>query len=322
MSTPKRQHTTPRVYLENFCEDDGRLTLYSKRQAETRRPKPVDALVRSFYYSQPLNGELNAEHGIETEFLHGLETRYNELYTQLIEGLEVDLVLLFQTLASMRARSAAFREAFEIGLAELVDEQVRAIPRSAFPSPPESIPDIWDKVHATIDPHRSLIAMAHYTRFYMRGITECSYSVVRAPKGTEFLTSDNPVIWFERGYQQGREKIYLTQPTSATRVVFPINKCVALLGRVRRPKEAEFRTGVREIPRRLLRSANEMQLACAWDGVVGTARLPVRSRSHYSKLAPTVKIDHFDPKQNTFLLNSWSLEPLRKKRKFRGASKR
>ena len=130
MTDPKRHHTISRVYLENFHDDDGRLSVYSKRRNTNLRPKPKDALVRSFYYSQPLDGIENAEHGIETKLLNELETQYPELYDQLVKDKAVNLDLMYQTLLMMRSRSPAFREAFELGLADYVDKFRAGIPRA------------------------------------------------------------------------------------------------------------------------------------------------------------------------------------------------
>jgi len=77
----------------------------------------------------------------------------------------------------MRARSPAFREAFEIGLADFVMAKTKALPKGFLPHPPDGFPDILEKTVATIDPHRSLIAMAHYVRNYMWRIADFSFQL-------------------------------------------------------------------------------------------------------------------------------------------------
>lgn len=316
MSIPKRQHTIPRVYLENFTDSDGRLNTFSKRTKETLRPYPKDALVRKYYYSQPVDGRENADHNIETEILGGIETKYPLLYEQLIKGELDDVELMFETLAMMRSRSAAFREAFEIGLSDYVDTFLRSLPKSKLPSPPPNMPDILEKTNVTIDPHSSLRAMPHYLKRNTKCLVNCSYFVVRAPSGTEFLTSDNPVVWYQKKYGYTDKVVYPNEPTLKTRVVFPLNKKHALVGRPQRDNEPIFQTGIRSFSRKALREANEMMLGCAWDKTIGEIVLPSRIRDYYTALAPYLEISGYEPTTGSFELVGTTLKKIRSKHKY------
>ena len=315
MSTPKRQHTTPRVYLANFVDSDNRLTVYSKRRKNWLKPKPKDALIRSYYYSQPVEGVENVEHGIETEILGNLETQYPALYEQLTNDQTVNLDLMFQTLVMMRSRSPAFREAFEIGLANMVDIHFQGIPSAELPEPPKTFPDIRAHAVVTIDPHRSLTAMPHYIKEYCTSISGSSYVVATAPRGAEFLTSDNPVIWYEKGPKFAERTVYSNVLTSRTRVVFPLNKKMALFGRLRRANEPWFRRGLVGVTKEIVREANEVQVACAWDNIVGTNNLPKRVWLMATRVVPKMNIVNFDPSENKFVLAETTLGPMTAKHK-------
>lgn len=317
MSVPKRQHVVPKVYLKNFTDLDGRLSLYSKRQQKSLRPMPKDALIKRYYYSQPLNGIENAEHIFETQLLTSIETKYNRLYSSLVtqEG-PVDLELMFETLVSMRSRSPAFREPFELGLAGFVDKARLAMPRSTFPPPPEKFPDLWDNLAVAIDPHRSLLAMPHYIREYTSAIIGCSYSVWTVPSGSELATSDNPVVWFEKRRMGLEETVYPLKLTQRTRVVMPLDKAHVLVGRRKQAGEPDFRPGITELSRPMLRQINELQLGCCWDYFVGTAKLSRQGRATYSKKAPEMEITNFDPDTNMFDLKEIRLGNLRTKQKY------
>jgi Protein of unknown function (DUF4238) len=172
MSIPKRQHTIPRVYLESFVDGDGRLTVWSKRRKATLRPTPSDALIRSYYYSQPVDGIDNANHSIETDLLGGLETDYPSfLAAALGAKSSIDIELFLHTILMLRSRSAAFRELFELGLSDLVDKHIKEIPLDELPLPPEQFPDLMDHMVVTIDPHRSLHAMAYYIVNYAKPLS-------------------------------------------------------------------------------------------------------------------------------------------------------
>lgn len=315
MNIPKRQHTIPKVYLKNFSDQDGRLTVYSKRRNETTRPLPKDALVRTYYYSQPIEGIPNSEHGIETGLFNDLETQYPKLYADLINQNEVDLGLLFQIIYLFRARSPAFREAFEIGLAGMVDRALQSMPSSLLPQPPEGFPDLLEKLVVTIDPHRSLTAMAYYIMTYLKTVTSSTFIIGCAPKGCEFLTSDNPVVWFERGRKIGEESIYQNTPTSKTRLVIPLNKNMALIGRQNLNAEPDLRSGARILSRREMLELNAMQIACSWDCIIGKIRVPRVYRERYFKVVPHLIIDHFNPNNDSFSLRETKLLPYTEKHK-------
>jgi hypothetical protein len=259
---------------------------------------------------------LNAEHGIETDLFNRLENDFPKLYNKLMSCREVDTEALFQFLAMLRSRSPAFREAFEIGLAEMVKREIRALPKP-FRQPPPRLPDsLLENAIVSIDPHRSLTAMAFYLKTYLSAVTSSCFVVARAPKGCEFVTSDNPVVWFERKRPFGEEIIYSNIPTSRTRVAMPLNKEHILVGRLKRGVEADFRPGVVELSRREVSELNAMQVACSWDEVIGRISIHKKQRDRYLKLAPHLLIDHFDPATNSFSLYETTLRPFKEKHKY------
>jgi hypothetical protein len=245
MSKPKGHHVIPETYLNNFICEDGRISVFSKRRRNLLRPIPRKALTRYHYYSQQVEGIDNADQTIETTHFGEIETEHSRLYESLLSGTEkVDLKLLFSTLLNFRSRSPAFREPFELGLADMVERVRKTLPPIDLPYIPEEIRELVDKAVISIDPHRSLIAMAHYIKHYTQPIISMSYKVLQAPKNTYFMTSDNPVVWFERGQKLKMEIVYNNISTPKTHVVFPLDKKHVLIGRPRRRDEPEFRVGI------------------------------------------------------------------------------
>lgn len=321
MSIPKRQHTIPRVYLENFVDSDDRLTVWSKRRKQTQRPFPGDALIRSYYYSQPVDGVDNANHSIETDLLGGIETSYPKLLRAVLSGeKDIDLELLLHTILMLRSRSAAFREPFEIALSDLVEKQIKSIPSKELPPPPKNFPDIRDHLVVTIDPHRSLHAMAYYITNYARPITFMEWTVRSAPKGRELLTSDNPVVWYERGFGASLPVIYTRNPTLKTRAVVPVTRTEALVGRPSATGDIRFLGRGPELSGELIRECNRIQMACSWDDVVMSAKLPKLDIERFGGLAPRMDISHYEPESGAFLLNEEYLGSFRKKYKFERSS--
>lgn len=317
MSTPKRHHTVPRVYLKQFVDDDQRLTVWSKRRQTRLRPIPTKALIRGYYYSQPENGQVNANHYIETKLLNEIETRYPEFVKSiLMSEPTVDVELLVHTLLSLRARSSAFREAFELGLADLVERTANSIPKSMLPKPPEGYKNIIDSLAVSIDPHRSLIAMAFYIKRYAVPLIKFEYSPRYTSGNMKILTSDNSVIWYNKGYGNKAPVIYPQNISQNTRAVLPISQNCVLVGVPSQSGDLRYNPSIRELSRLQVREINELQLACSWDEVVGTATLPDVSWKRFGKVAPRIDVGSYNAESGQYLILDTYLDLIRQKYKF------
>ncbi len=267
MSVPKQHHSIPRVYLENFVESDGRLTVFSKRRSQTLRPRPSNALTSFHYFSQPVEGIENADQSIESVLLNNIETSFPDLLNSLLKKeQEIDIKLFVETILSMAIRTPSFREGFEIGLANYVNRIAKRIPATEFPKPPAGLEDIAEHLVVTIDPHRSLHAMIHYLRRYAGVLATLQYRILYVPKGQTILTSDNPIVWYESGYGKRWPNICNFLPTRKTRAILPLSPHVALVGRKSPTGDFSFIRNTRFLSRIEIREINEMQLACAWQG--------------------------------------------------------
>jgi hypothetical protein len=303
--------------LEKFADHDGRLTVRSKRAGTITRPLPGEALTRRYYYSQPVDGKNNADHKIETDLFGKIESRFPELFSSLISGdTEIDTELLLHTILMFRSRSPAFREAFELGLADLVERVSRSIPRTEFPPPPAEIPDIWDRIIIAIDPHRSIQAMAYYINNYATPLARFEWCLKFTPGKTRLPTSDNPVIWYENGFGSKIPSIYTDVVTNNTRAIFPLSREAVLVGRRSRTGDFRYIGHAGELSIRQLHEINALQVSCAWDGIVGTVSLPSALMMRLTKLAPRIDIERFDPETGAYLISSTYLDGLRKKHKF------
>ncbi len=316
MSTPKRQHTVPKVYLSNFVDTDGRLSLFSKRRSEHFRPEPKDALIRKFYYSQPIDGVDNKAHNFETELLGEIETKYPSLYEALLDGQTVDLETLFLTVLSMRVRSVGFREPFEIALADFVDHNLDKLLKINFPAALTKAGISRRDLQVTIDPHRSLQAMSHYLLNYCKAITTSHFKLVKPNGKKKFLTSDNPVVWFERTNGGEIKTPYTSNPTKKTIVFFPLNPYLGLLGTPTSNQNELVALEEEKLSRSETNELNAAILACAWDHVVGHCTLPKLKRQSVENVAPEMKVSSYSPDNGSFELASITLSGFRTKAKY------
>ncbi|MEL7131257.1 MAG: DUF4238 domain-containing protein [Pseudomonadota bacterium] len=313
---PKKHHVVPRVYLDRFKDEDGRVTVWSKRRGKELRSLPKDTLVRHHYYSQPVDGQDNFDQTIEIKLWNNVENNLSSLIQSIVDKSQVDLALLCETLLSMVIRSPAFREPFEIGLADYVDRQVKQMDKSDFPAPPAGLENIWDQVKVSIDPHRSIHGMHRYLIDYASKITFFSYRVLKAKRGSCFLTSDNPVVWFKLGKNASLQEVTPINFDKATRCVFPLDKKHLLYGKPNPQRDIKLIAQPRQATASEVTLLNSVQAGCCWDHLVGNMRLPKKHRDYYLSVAPSFHLDFYDPNTGAFTLSSVDLAPLRKKSKF------
>ena len=216
----------------------------------------------------------------------------------------------------LRSRSPSFREAFELGLSDLVARFAKTIPRAELPIPPKDMPNILDQIVITIDPHRSIHAMGLYIKNYASILTRFEYSLQLAPRGISLLTSDNPVVWYNNGYGTALPVIYPQDLTNNTRAILPIDKETALIGKPSPTGSFKYKGYAGVLSARQVREINELQVACAWDQVVGVIALPMRSIDRLSRLAPKIDIGHFNADSGEFYILDTYLSQIRNKHKF------
>jgi hypothetical protein len=264
-----------------------------------------------------VNGVERSDHAIETDLFGGIETRYPDLFQSIVSGrLDIDIELFVHTVLMLRSRSPAFREAFELALADFVESHISTIPKGEIPPPPKDFPNLWDQLVITIDPHRSIQAMAYYITNYATILTRLEWSIRRAPKNSNLLTSDNPVVWYEKGYGNSLPSIFPQVPTSKTRAILPITPKLALVGKVSPAKDFRYIGYSGELSSQQVREINELQLACSWDDVVGKISLPKTRFDQLKEVAPRMLITEFNPDNGHFLIWSTYLNSIRNKHKF------
>lgn len=316
MSTPKRQHTIPKVYLSNFTEQDDRLTVYSKRSGATIRPYPKDALIRRYYYSQPIDGIDNKYHDFETKLLGPIETSYPSLYNDLLLQNDVNLELFFETISLMRVRSAGFREPFEIALSDYVKRHLDRLPNSGLPSSMKEKGLTKNDLVVAIDPHRSLQAMAYHLTHHCAAIADSSYFLVSPSKNKSFFTSDNPVVWFDKIGNDAPTNLYTTHPTKHTRVFFPINPRLGVVGRLTNQADNSLNLKPRILSTQDTNILNYTIFASAWDHVIGLSAFPNAMREKARTVAPALIVYNYAPDAGAFDIAHWSWEPLKGKVKY------
>jgi hypothetical protein len=316
MTEPKRHHTVPRTYLERFTAKDDFLTVYSKFAGKKFKQRSTQATVQNYYYSQPDPDTGGRNNKLETDFFFDFEDAYPLFRETLLENsTKTDIEQLVNQLLIQRVRSPAFREAFEIGLAQYVQRHINALPKSDFPDPPLHLPNIFDELVVTIDPHRSIAAMAHYIKSYGLVLWELDYQVKQVHKQHEAITSDNPVIWFAKKDYKASSLIYPNEITSDFTLVYPIDRKHYLIGRPTAGDLPSCRFDPQPMDRQYLNFLKRTQFACSWDKVIGQYKPDSKSLAQLHGVSPSMQILHFNPDTNHYKILYQKIQPRDKKHK-------
>ena len=198
MSDPKNHHYIPETYLENFCGGDGVLWLYDKWEGTSFPSRPKKVLKEHFYYAQPDHERKVWNHNIERFFSDKIEKDWPSTVRLIQEGPDSLRALrhFYMFLYSMRVRVPNCRKAVEYTL----QQQVRVVSgmindknyldderggilqiNKALNSNFQSMEEIHDAgvINITIDPHRSLLAMADLARGFSLVVSTIQFHFVK-----------------------------------------------------------------------------------------------------------------------------------------------
>lgn len=146
----------------------------------------------------------------------------------------------------MRVRVPATRDMAELYLAQSVkgtmDELVEA---GRIPPPPEELKPHMDKLLVSVDPHMSIHAMIPITHGFGRVVDRLGFGVVQNMTTRSFLTSDNPVIYFDPDKEERAAAPYDVDINKGNiELLFPIAPDLIIVGRTEW-KEQFSKVGIR-----------------------------------------------------------------------------
>lgn len=232
----KRHHYVPRAYLKAFCDPKGKLLVYRKDAPSKPLSVTPDATqFRKYYYSQP-----TPEGGQDNKRLEALfsevETHWPPLVASLLarENVNDRLHHLFEFMSLQRVRVPAARDAAEAMLAQTVKDTMLSMRRKGeLPEPPAGMENLLDHVEVSIDPHQSIHAMPAQLQGLAELYNRIGIAAVHNLTSRPFLTSDNPVIWFDQSVAFDEQRPYTFDPDSGdVFFFFPVSPRLAIVGSV------------------------------------------------------------------------------------------
>lgn len=233
----KRHHYVPVTYLDAFTAPDHMLFAYRKDDpSKVIRSKPEEIGFEKYYYSQPLPDEKQDNNRLE-DFFGTIESPWPGIVSALKAGYtDKPLVAaLFEFMALMRVRVPAAREMVEANLAEQVKATAQLLERTGdLPPKPEGLEDLWDHVNVSIDPHMSIHAMPYLAKGFGMVLDSIGYGVIHNKTNLSFITSDNPVAYFDPSVSESAVQPYRVLPKQRPiELFFPLDPKTVLIGHSR-----------------------------------------------------------------------------------------
>lgn len=200
MNTKKKHHFVPQTYLRSFTDDnDNKLVVFRKDDPKTSFRRSVNnEAFHKYYYSIPEGDGRN--HNIIEDLFSDIEAAWPEILRRIYNkeplGELTDKFCNFVCL--QRIRVPAFRDGVEAFYAENIKGSAKILHNMGKLQPlPKEYPNILEDMVVAIDPYMSLKIMGDTIKGVGHVIGYVRLSVLRNATSTPFVTSDNPVIYFD-----------------------------------------------------------------------------------------------------------------------------
>jgi hypothetical protein len=229
----KRHHYIPKSYLKFFCDDAGRILVYRKDDpCNVIQLSPDNTGFHRYYYSQPRpDGE--KDHNALEECFSKIEEKWPGIVERLHcrENVDDSLEYIFQFMALQRARVPASRDVTErIHAESVLAAACRLDAAGELPPKPEGFEDILSRVAVPINPHQSIHAMVPVMQGIGQVFDRIGFCAMHNKTEVPFLTSDNPVIWFDPSVKDADLRPYVLRPGGPVILLFPVSPSLIIYG--------------------------------------------------------------------------------------------
>lgn len=234
MSNPKRHHFIPVIYLKSFCANDGFVTVYRKDDPSvSHRCAPSNAGLERYYYAQ-----VDEYGNIDTSTLEILFGRLESFWPKIVQELKAkrdvngfrEEILAF--IGLQRARVPAARDAYELMRADSVLHLAKFMKEHGqLPPEPPGCEGLLDRVRVSVDPQSSLQAIP----LVLKGFSELvlprvGFRILHNETKIDFITSDNPVIWYVPHKKEQMIQPYESEPSLPLELIFPVSPKIIIYG--------------------------------------------------------------------------------------------
>jgi hypothetical protein len=229
----QRHHYVPKAYLNPFCDEVGRVRVYLKDDPQKCiHQSPENVGFHKYYYSQPLP-EGGHDHNTLEDAFSEIEEKWPPLVYRIGQRADItdSLADLIAFMSLQRVRVPATRNACEKAAAETVVSTLRVMDARGGLSPkPTGHEDVLDHIEVAIDPQRSIHGMRNMLAGIDRVFDQIGICALHNMTDTPFLTSDNPVVWFDPSVPEAEIRPYVLQPDGPMVLLFPVAPSLMIYG--------------------------------------------------------------------------------------------
>jgi len=232
----KRHHFVPIAYLSQFTDELGKVFAYIADGPEEPQHMKPDAIGFEGYYYSQIRPDGTRDANTVEDLFGTVETKWSPIMERIRKRLDltadIETVMEFMTL--QRVRVPAARDLIETNLAGVVMATLRQMDaQGALPPKPEGFEDILDHIVVPIDPQMSLTAMGPMAQGMIEVVDRLGFQIVHLDDQMDgsFITSDNPVVFFDPTVQEDRLRPYhWRRPSGAIELLFPLSPRTLLRG--------------------------------------------------------------------------------------------
>lgn len=293
----KDHHYIAETYLTAFANADGKVCMYRKDDPQrVIQQRPKELASHKHYFRQPIEGGGFDHNSLENLFSE-VEAKWPNIVARFNRKEDVNdhLEDIFQFLALHRARVPAMRDAYETLLAELVRSEGRRLDRAGqlapLPRQLEHLGDIWDHIQVAIDPHQSIHAMVDVLEGMATVMGMIGIAALHNKTDVPFVTSDNPVIWFDPSVSEADLRPYAIRRGGPVALLFPVSPNVMIYGHsCMRERFACDGFGYGDLPRRsMVERMNEYVCRFAYEAVFAADDAFADLVQRYADVSPVVE---------------------------------
>jgi hypothetical protein len=225
----KRHHYVPKAYLNSFCDEQGRVRVYLKDDPhKSIHQSPDNVGFHKYYYSQPLPKDGRDHNTLEDTFSE-IEGKWPLLVDRIRQRADIHdrLPDVLNFIGLQRVRVPASRDACEKAAAEMLNSSLRIMDaQGKLPPKPEGL----EHLEFSIDPQISILGMRDMLLGIALVFGQIGIGALHNMTDIPFLTSDNPVIWFDPSVPEAKMRPYVLQEGGPTVLLFPVAPSVMVYG--------------------------------------------------------------------------------------------
>lgn len=217
MPANKKHHYVPRLYLKNFSSNDKTINLFNlNRDIVISGGKLKSQCYRDYLYG--VDDELEKALGIiEGEAAKQFRAIRKQLKPPKSESADYGNFLTFVIFQRNRTLNAA----------RSINEMLVAIATKYISYRPDVPEDIFEKISINVnDPVIHALKGANHTLHFAMDL---SCKLLLAKKGTEFITSDNPVVYYNQALEACNSHHGIGTASKGLQIFFPIAPEILIL---------------------------------------------------------------------------------------------